>query len=120
MMNLAAFWQQMLPTMPVLPVLPTRKYCSVNNLAFDPHHGMEEVIGSIPIRSTNHFTINQVAVSIPKRSLDLRIGTTRLCELALATLLSLKRSSDKSVDQPPDEMQMRCQHSLESLECNRG
>jgi hypothetical protein len=44
MMNLAAFWQQMLPIMPVLPVLPTHKYCSVNNLAFDPYHGMEEVI----------------------------------------------------------------------------
>jgi hypothetical protein len=52
-MNLAAFWQQMLPIMPVLPVLPTHKYISVNNLAFDPYHGMEEVIGSIPIRSTN-------------------------------------------------------------------
>ena len=53
-MNLAAFWQQMLPIMPVLPVLPTRKHCSVNNLGFDPYHGMEEVIGSIPIRSTNN------------------------------------------------------------------
>jgi hypothetical protein len=52
MMKLAAFWQQMLPIMPVLPVLPTHKYLSVNNLAFDPYHGMEEVIGSIPIRST--------------------------------------------------------------------
>jgi hypothetical protein len=44
MMNLAAFWQQMLPTMPILPVLPAHKYCSVNNLAFDPYHGMEELI----------------------------------------------------------------------------
>jgi hypothetical protein len=55
MMNLAAFWQQMLPSMPVLPVYPTRNHCIVNNLASDPYHGMEEVIGSIPIRSTNYF-----------------------------------------------------------------
>jgi hypothetical protein len=51
--NLAAFWQQMLPTMPVLPVLPTNKYFTVNNLWVEPYHGMEELIGSIPIRSTN-------------------------------------------------------------------
>ena len=50
--QLAAFWQQMLPTVPVLPVLPTHKYRVVNNLDSDPYHGMEEVIGSIPIRST--------------------------------------------------------------------
>ena len=55
MMNLAAFWQQMLPSMPVLPAYPTHNHCIVNNLASDPHHGMEEVIGSIPIRSTNHL-----------------------------------------------------------------
>ena len=54
-MNLAASWQQILPSMPVLPVLPTHNRCIVNKLAFDPHHGMEEVIGSIPIRSTNYF-----------------------------------------------------------------
>ena len=46
MMNLAAFWQQMLPSMPVLPVYPTRNHCIVNNLASDPHHGIEEVSGS--------------------------------------------------------------------------
>jgi hypothetical protein len=50
---LAAFWQQMLPTRPVLPVLPTAKYYFIKNLVFDPQQGMEEVIGSIPIRSTN-------------------------------------------------------------------
>jgi len=54
-LNLAAFWQQMLPTMPVLPVYSTYKLYTVNNLRFDSYHGMEEVIGSIPIRSTNHF-----------------------------------------------------------------
>jgi hypothetical protein len=43
----------MLPIMPVLPVLPAHKHCIVNNLGFDPYHGMEEVVGSIPTRSTN-------------------------------------------------------------------
>ena len=38
----------------VLPVVPVRKYCTVYYLAHDSYHGMEEVIGSIPIRSTNH------------------------------------------------------------------
>ena len=37
----------------ILPVVPVRKYCAVYYLAPDSYHGMEEVIGSIPIRSTN-------------------------------------------------------------------
>jgi hypothetical protein len=53
--ELAAFWQQMLPSMPVLPVYPAHNHCIFNNLASDPYHGMEGVIGSIPIRSTNYF-----------------------------------------------------------------
>jgi hypothetical protein len=44
----------------ILPVVPVRKYCAVYYLALDSYHGMEEVIGSIPIRSTNHF-INKIA-----------------------------------------------------------
>jgi hypothetical protein len=44
-----------------LPVLPTHKCCSVNNLGWHPQHGMEEVIGSIPIRSTNYS--NTLAIS---------------------------------------------------------
>jgi putative alpha-1,2-mannosidase len=28
--------------MPVLPVLPTHNHCIVNNLVFDPYHGMGE------------------------------------------------------------------------------
>ena len=51
--NLAAFWQQIVPIVPVLPTQPTRKCCSVYNLRVAILHGMEEVIGSIPIRSTN-------------------------------------------------------------------
>jgi hypothetical protein len=43
----------------VLPVVPVRKHCAVYYLAHDSYHGMEEVIGSIPIRSTNKpFSIN--------------------------------------------------------------
>jgi len=38
-----------------LPVVPVRKYCAVYYLAHDSYHGMEEVIGSIPIRSTKCF-----------------------------------------------------------------
>ena len=51
--NLAAFWQQIAPIVPFWPVVPVRKYCAVYNLPFCKQHGMEEVIGSIPIRSTN-------------------------------------------------------------------
>jgi hypothetical protein len=50
--NLAAFWQQISPIMPVLPTVPTHKSSAVYNLALEAFHGMEEVIGSIPIRST--------------------------------------------------------------------
>jgi hypothetical protein len=47
--------------MPVLPTQPTRKYCAVYNLPEDSFHGMEEVIGSIPIRSTNNpFKMNHL------------------------------------------------------------
>src|ERR1700691_974372 len=35
--------------------MPVRKYCAVYILRFELLHGMEEVIGSIPIRSTDHF-----------------------------------------------------------------
>ncbi len=51
--NLAAFWQQISPIVPVLPTVPTHKSCAVYNLAFEAFHGMEEVVGSIPTRSTN-------------------------------------------------------------------
>jgi hypothetical protein len=53
--NLAAFWQQRVPIVPFLPVVPVRKYPAVYNLPFRKQHGMEEVVGSIPTRSTNQF-----------------------------------------------------------------
>jgi hypothetical protein len=52
---LAAIWQQIAPIVPVLPTVPAHKCCAVYNLPFDAFHGMEEVIGSIPIRSTNNY-----------------------------------------------------------------
>src|SRR5260370_37434241 len=52
---LPAFCPQIPPIGPVLPTVPTCKYCAVYNLGEDCFHGMEEVIGSIPIRSTNYF-----------------------------------------------------------------
>ncbi len=54
--NLAAFWQQISPIVPVLPAVPAHKCCAVYNLAFEAFHGMEEVTGSIPVRSTNKST----------------------------------------------------------------
>jgi hypothetical protein len=53
--NLGAFCGQIAPMVSVLPVVPVRKYCAVYYLAHDSYYGMEEVIGSIPIRSTKHF-----------------------------------------------------------------
>jgi hypothetical protein len=45
---LPAFCPQIVPTGPFLPVVSVNKYCAVYILRY----GMEEVIGSIPIRST--------------------------------------------------------------------
>ena len=49
---LPAFCPQIAPTGPVLPIVPTHKCFTVYYLRFEILHGMEEVIGSIPIRST--------------------------------------------------------------------
>jgi len=52
---LPAFCPQIPPIVPFLPTVPTRKCRAVYNLRFERFHGMEEVTGSIPVRSTNHF-----------------------------------------------------------------
>lgn len=47
-----AFLSQIPPSGPFLPVVPVYNHCTVNNLRFRSQHGMEEVNGSIPFRST--------------------------------------------------------------------
>ena len=49
---LPAFCPQIAPIGPFLPVVPVPKYCAVYILRFELFHGMEEVIGSIQVRST--------------------------------------------------------------------
>jgi hypothetical protein len=57
---LSAFWQQIVPIVPFLPVILVSKYCVVYNLRIHALHGMEEVAGSIPARASNPFLhINQ-------------------------------------------------------------
>jgi hypothetical protein len=46
---------QIPPIGPILPTPPIHKPFTVYNLAGESLHGMEEVIGSIPIRSTKFF-----------------------------------------------------------------
>jgi hypothetical protein len=50
--DLVSNWCQRAPIMPVFPTHSSSNHLSVNNLRFRDFHGMEEVIGSIPIRST--------------------------------------------------------------------
>ena len=40
-----------------MPVVPVDNQCAVYNIPFLSFHGMEEVIGSIPIRSTKYLVI---------------------------------------------------------------
>jgi len=47
-----AFLSQIPPRGPFLPVVPVYNHCTVNMLRFWALHGMEEVVGSIPTRST--------------------------------------------------------------------
>ncbi len=53
--KLVSTWCQSAPIVPVLPVPPTSNQLAVNKLTFLHFHGMEEVIGSIPIRSTKYI-----------------------------------------------------------------
>jgi len=63
----------------VLPVVPVRKYCAVYYLAHDSYHGMEEVVGSIPTRSTKTQIASRLAGkvvgSIPIRSTKTQIAS---------------------------------------------
>jgi len=55
--------------------MPSSNHAAVNNLGFWQLHGMEEVIGSIPIRSTNQF--NKLASAIRENSGLRASGTGR-------------------------------------------
>ena len=50
--NLAAFWQQIAPSVPFLPTLPTAKHCTVCYLQIAAHLDTEEVAGSNPVVPT--------------------------------------------------------------------
>ena len=57
--SVVSIWRQFAPTVPVLPTQPAREYCAVYILRFELFHGMEEVVGSIPTRSTSKPLTNQ-------------------------------------------------------------
>jgi hypothetical protein len=58
----------------VLPVVPVRKHCAVYYLAHDSYHGMEEVIGSIPIRSTKTSRKKSIGDGEPSSESFAQIG----------------------------------------------
>ena len=57
---LVSIWCQSAPTVPVWPVMPSHKPFVFNNEGYLRFHGMEEVTGSIPVRSTKQPLINQI------------------------------------------------------------
>ena len=59
--NLAAFWQQIVPIVPFLPTLPTAKYCTVCYLQIAAHPDTEEVAGSNQVVPT--IFINNIYAS---------------------------------------------------------
>jgi hypothetical protein len=50
---LAGNWPERAPNTPFLPNVPVRKSLKTNDRLPREQHGMEEVVGSIPTRSTN-------------------------------------------------------------------
>jgi hypothetical protein len=79
-----------------LPVIPVYKSFTVLCLRFKWFHGMEEVIGSIPIRSTNKP--NNLADSQNKRD-TLSIRWFSCCTLR-STFYDIPRPVQKNIDQP--------------------
>jgi hypothetical protein len=49
---LAGNWPEIAPNIPFLPNIPVRKWLKTNDRPPREQHGMEEVVGSIPTRST--------------------------------------------------------------------
>jgi hypothetical protein len=80
----------------ILPVVPVRKYCAVYYLALDSYHGMEEVIGSIPIRSTNKP--NNLA-DLQKKRDTLSIRWFSCCTFR-STFYDIPSTVQKNIDHP--------------------
>jgi hypothetical protein len=76
------------PIVPFLPVVPVCKCCAVYYLRSHAHHGMEEVIGSIPIRSTKSFlysfSLNRISISIGLDRFGAKQSQFRARRVALA------------------------------------
>jgi hypothetical protein len=60
-----------------LPVVPVYNHCTVNNLRFRSQHGMEEVIGSIPISSAKYLIQNQILRRAESKSVDAGLAPIR-------------------------------------------
>ncbi len=89
---------QIAPIVPVLPTQPICKCFAVYNLRFASLHGMEEVIGSIPIRSTKQpnnlddmstprqsvgvivCVIPPISLLLERATIAVRFASTRTCE----------------------------------------
>jgi hypothetical protein len=53
---LAGNWPEIAPNIPFPPNIPVRKSLKANDRPLCEQHGMEEVVGSIPTRSTISFS----------------------------------------------------------------
>jgi hypothetical protein len=70
-----------------LPTRPTIKAFAVSKLRFSPFHGMEEVVGSIPTRSTKQPLTNQIATRKQSPSFERQKKTEYQHVIAVASLL---------------------------------
>jgi len=61
--------------------VPVRKYCAVYYLAHDSYHGMEEVVGSIPTRSTKSKNSRSCVLREGFVLAEGRAESPSLCEL---------------------------------------
>jgi hypothetical protein len=100
-------WCQTAPILPVFPTHPVYNHLSVNNLGFRQFHGMEEVIGSIPIRSTNNF--NNLA-GLFQNPCPQMAKFSRATALLPSFLLLLKPSSAPSL-LAAEEQVLRCRYA---------
>src|SRR5439155_1602295 len=67
-------WPEIAPNTPFLPDVPVRKSLKTNDRPPREQHGMEEVVGSIPTRSTNFFLMPRVYILQSDRTKKFYIG----------------------------------------------